>query len=439
MPPEYNIKISQLDPFPSSPRTEDFFPLVESSSMTTYRATLQDIGMLATHSIYADTASMSPYSQVALSASWASHSYSSDVSVSASWASASISASYAFTASWALNIPTVVSTSWASRSLQGWYSTHSLDVDTFGAQLNFPYWTSQTPGNGNANLAQESPLVFYPYPVDFGLVTFDSASTNLSYIYPYPNHRPDWQQWWFGDRANVPWGQAGNSGIQTLWPITSHTFIGTDQHDWLYNTSSNPGPFISNSYFSGSPGDATSGSFYSIHDAPGSLASIFNGKWVRLAAQSQNHMFAGDEFPGGHPLADRAAMGEYWQNEDYRMFGLVSLQLTTPFELPAGSNAWNQVDFYVHQGQWGGGISVTVLHVNQYGPQLIRAIRLHTSKPDTDPSMCIDILIDGLYKGGEYDGGLGEPQLNIKAQSWQGIRFLKWVNVDPWPFQRHWK
>ena len=49
--------------------------------------------------------------------------------------------------------------------------------------------------------------------------------------------------------------------------------------------------------------------------------------------------------------------------------------------------------------------------------------------------MFIDILIDGLYSGGEAPGYQGEPILAITAQSWQGIRFLKWLNVGPWPTQ----
>jgi hypothetical protein len=127
-------------------------------------------------------------------------------------------------------------------------------------------------------------------------------------------------------------------------------------------------------------------------------------------------------------------MGEMWSNEDQIMKGLISIQVGTTLG-SGGSNAWNQVDFYVHQNQWGGGISATVLHANTYGPQLIRAIRLHTAAPNHDPSMCIDVLIDGLYSGGEAPGYLGEPVMSVKAQSWQGIRFLKWLNVDPWPFQ----
>ena len=82
MSDDYNIKISELNPPPTPPITEDFFPLVHSASMTTYRASIQDIGCLITHSIYADTASyLKDYAPT----------------VSASWASASISASYAKT------------------------------------------------------------------------------------------------------------------------------------------------------------------------------------------------------------------------------------------------------------------------------------------------------------------------------------------------------
>jgi hypothetical protein len=39
------IKISELDPIPSSPTIDDFMPIVDSGSLTTYRANLYDIGV----------------------------------------------------------------------------------------------------------------------------------------------------------------------------------------------------------------------------------------------------------------------------------------------------------------------------------------------------------------------------------------------------------
>lgn len=445
--PEYNIKISELDPFVSPRSTEDFFALVDSSSMTTYRATIQDIGSLITQSL---SASYVPFSAIASS--------TVAFSVSASWASSSISASYAKTASWALNAPQQASCSWASRSLwadlarsasyasrshDAGYATRSLDVDTAGAQYNFPFWTTYfAPGAGNGDLSQRSPWVYYPYYDQMGLLVNDTASTKLTSYAPYPNHRPDLLLYRYGDRANVAWGFAPNIGIQTTWPITSHTFVGTDQRDWYFSTSSNPHPpfdpdlMVTNSYFSGSDGSTESGSFYKIPDAPGALASIFNGKWIRIAGNWGNPIGYDDSILPGTlpPVAQHPVKGAMWAGQDQIMKGIISLQLNTTV-YPGGSNAWNQIDFWFHQGQWGGGISAQVFHVNTYGPQLIRAIRLHSTNGIKDPSMFIDILVDGLYSGGEAPGYQGEPSMTIKAQSWQGVRFLKWLNVDPWPLQ----
>jgi hypothetical protein len=435
--PEYNIKISELDPiYSGSILTEDFFPLVHSQSMTTFRATLRDIGLLPTHSIYSDTASYIANATHATSASHADWADTSSYAISASHALLADSASYYPPQQFQ------TSTLYASRSHDALYATRALDVDTGGQQYNFPFWTTwYTPGAGNGDLAQTSPLVYYPVS-GYPLITVDSASTHRSYYQPYPNHRPDLLYYQFGERANVAWGFAPNIGIQSIWPITSQTFVGTDQRDYYFSTASNPHPpfdpdlMVTNSYFSGSDGGGTSGSFYTIPNAPGALASIFNGKWVRIAGNWGNPVGYDDSIlPGTNPgVATHPAKGAMWSNPDQIMKGLISLQLQTTV-YTGGSNAWNQIDFWFHQGQWGAGISAQVFHVNTYGPQLIRAIRFHSTNGINDPSMFIDILIDGLYSGGEAPGYQGEPVLTIKGQSWQGVRFLKWLNVDPWPLQ----
>lgn len=100
-----SIRISQLNGF-TGVKAEDFIPLVDSSSLTTYRVTVTSFG-----GWLADSGSV-------LSASWAS---ASNVSVSSSWASSSISASTArglvwpntATASFSQNS---VSASWADRA-----------------------------------------------------------------------------------------------------------------------------------------------------------------------------------------------------------------------------------------------------------------------------------------------------------------------------------
>ena len=395
--------------------------------MTTYKATIQNIGSLMTHSIYADTASYTPFSDFATSASYAktaSYAISSSHAISASHALLADSASY--------YPPQIFQTScsWASRSLQSWYATRSLDVDTHGPQYNFPFWTSDTPGAGNGNLQRNSPLVYYP---STALVTFDSSSTNVESYIPWPAHRPDFRVWRFSEQANVAWGRAWNAGIQSAWPIVSHTFVGTDYREWTFITTSiGCDTITTNSYYSGSQGDASSGSFYTITAVPGALASIFNGKWVRFVSYGGNPG-GNDSIPSSKVMADHSAMGEVWGISDQIMKGLVSLELSTTV-FPGGSNAWNQVDMWVHGGDWAGNQSATVLHVHNYGPQLIRAFRISTKGGGlVDPPYIIDVLIDGLYSGGEAPGYLGEPVLTLKARSWQGIRFLKWLNVDPWP------
>lgn len=424
---DYNIKISELNAFPSASdplHTEDFFPLVNSSSMTTYRTTIRDIGALMTRSLYADTASYFFTSSVT-SASYSLRALSASYATSASYSVSSSHANLADSASYYPPQGSTISSSWASRSLQSWYATRSIDVDTHGVQYNFPYWTSNTPGAGNGNLQTDSPLVYYPVNGDVGLVAVDSASTMLTSYYPYPLHRPDYQAWQYGDGANAPFGDVVNLGIQSRWPITSQIFVGTDQRHWFFSSASNDLQYT-NSYYSGSAGDTTSGSFYTIPMTVGALASVFNGKWVRFVSLGENQNAAGDIYPG-KVLADHASMGEPTTTAGQIVKGLISLQASTSDGAHGGSSAWSQIDLWVHSGAQGNGNpSATVLHVHNQGNQIIRAFRISgVVGGGPDPAVAIDMLIDGLNQS--------EPKLSVYAQSWQGIRFLKWLNVGPWP------
>ena len=286
------IKISQLDPLPSPPLTEDFFPLVHSASMTTYRASIQDIGGLITHSVYADTASYLLNAPNSVSASWASSSISASYAKSASYAitsSYSITSSYAISASYASLSDSASyyppSGSWASSSMWSLYASQSQDVATYGVPYNFPWWTSTNPYQGNGNLAQSSQLVYYPGNVpgqsDNAMLIMDSSSTVPSPTMPYliaPTIPLNFTLSHYGDQANAPWPYAGNSGFQSYWPITSQTFTGTDQRGWGYSTAS-LGYVYQYSYWSGSADTDsaqgnTSGSYYPI---PGSAQSIHPG------------------------------------------------------------------------------------------------------------------------------------------------------------------
>ena len=95
----YNIKISQLNPFPDPTQTVDFFPMVDSSSLTTYRASIADIAPLITHSIHSDSSSLTVTASYSVTASYV---LSTGPIVSSSYsitASNSTTASYAITAS----------------------------------------------------------------------------------------------------------------------------------------------------------------------------------------------------------------------------------------------------------------------------------------------------------------------------------------------------
>ncbi len=145
----YFIPISQLNT-QSVLTFEDFFPLVTSSSLTTYQVDLQtlydflDLPQISCswtskslNSCYTTTASYPPHPQVSMS--WASQSFSSSYSITASWSptviqpvqlscslstTTSFSSSYVITASWApeSTAPNYISMSWATQSISSSYA-----------------------------------------------------------------------------------------------------------------------------------------------------------------------------------------------------------------------------------------------------------------------------------------------------------------------------
>ena len=174
-----SIKISELDGL-SAVLGRDFFPVVQSGSMTTFRVTittLNDWMRISGSALSASWASRSLYSSLsntAISASHASSSVSSSFSSvaaiayslnftplssnSASWASASLSSSYSVTASFALNAN---QSSFATSSISSSFATSAswapILGDTFpiGAFMAFggttvpPNWLEC---NGEAKL-----------------------------------------------------------------------------------------------------------------------------------------------------------------------------------------------------------------------------------------------------------------------------------------------
>lgn len=436
--PDYNIKISELDAFTAPRSTEDFLPLVDSSSMTTYRATIQDIGSLMTHSIYADTASISLYNPTAVSAS---HARKADDAISASYALSSSHARLADSASY-YPPPTVqVSASWASRSLQAYYSTRSLDVDTSGRILNFPYWnTADGTAGTNGALQKYSPLSAIPSWLssswtwtNAGPLIIDSGSTlviapySMSYVpYYWFDVEPKYTLTRYNGQANMVYENFGPGGLQTFWPITSHTFIGNDQRFWNFYTASNAlWPWATNQYFSGSAGGPDSGSWQTIPNMAGGLSQSFNGKWMRIIS-TDNWWTASHPSYGGcsqHP--GYGSMTQTYGN----LGGLIKLQMNTPVGTdPIGgnkSNAQSTIWAHIFCGMWGSPPQITILSSNYYSAQLIKALRLGIGN-QRDPIFYLDVLLDNMTAGDEY--------FRFEAQSFNGgIRFLSIPNFGPWP------
>lgn len=407
-----NIKISELDAFPSASDPiayNDFFPLVNSSSMTTYRVGVTDLGSALQ--------SLQPPSTLA---TWASS------SVSSSFASRSISASHADFADLAKN------------------------VQTYGYQYYFPYWnTNLTPGSNGA-LAQSSYL-YESHSNDSlkyaRVIVIDKSSAEWTGYTPNPTYRPDYsvfpywnykQNFWGGNAVN------GAGGLFTVAPMISAYGFMTDQASWRFVTGSYPldpitypqdthltKSYLQTFYWSGSsnPVVTPASGFYAIGHGPGALSSSFNGKWVRLVCSSNFGCGVG---PDSCTIASGSAYGEV-PIPSNGFFGRVRLAFGT-IMYNGGTNSNQVIDMHIHNGMWGGGISAQVFHSNFYGYDHIRKLRLsiwtarssvNEDKLWNDPMFALDIFIDKLTEN-DYDCW-------IQAQSWGGIRFLTQPNVDPPP------
>ena len=430
---DYNIKISELNPPPTPPITEDFFPLVYSASMTTYRVTLQDIGSLITHSIYADTASYLNNYAPTISASWASASLSASYAITAAYA---ISASHANLADSASFYPTQIfqiSSSWSSASLSASHANVSDNVNLAGTQYNFPFWNV---AGVNANLSPASPIslappssvISYSYNPSNGPILIDSASTLGRSINSLTGtFVPNYTLTDFFPQSNLSLdGGTSPGGIASHWPITSQNFVGTDQRFFGYATASNA--FQSSvivpmtNYFSGSAGDGTtSGSFIPIGTGPGALSSSFNGQWVRIISNGRN--------PNNGQVSTHAAVGEpltFFQD----LGGLIRIQVQTPSGFVPGigfkSNSNQIIYLYVNVGDWSTQGQAQVVSVNKFGSQIVQAGRLHFGTDGNDPWYSFDLLINNLANA--------DDTLTILLQSWGQARFLTTPNWGPWQF-----
>lgn len=136
-----SIRISQLSDF-TQITGSDFMPLVDSSSLTTYKVTVSSFsGWFAV-------------SGSALSASWAS---SSRVSTSASWASSSISASTSATLIW----PNTATASFAQNSISSSWADRAGNSLTSSNTLGSASWAAFAKSSSFANTASNALTASY--------------------------------------------------------------------------------------------------------------------------------------------------------------------------------------------------------------------------------------------------------------------------------------
>ena len=198
----YDIKISQLNPFPDPTQMVDFFPMVDSSSLTTYRASIADIAPLMTHSIHSDSSSLavtasyaisSSYALSASNASSASYSIGSGNTISASYAftaSYAVTASNTISASYAINSSNTVSASYAvtsSKSISASYACSSSNAVTASYALTASNtisasWATNALSSSvalTASYVQQTAQTYLPYPFIQGMLF---VATNDDYI-----------------------------------------------------------------------------------------------------------------------------------------------------------------------------------------------------------------------------------------------------------------
>lgn len=147
-----SIKISELDAL-TFLVDADFFPLVQSGSLTTYRVNLTTLNnwfRVSGSVLSASWASRSLDATRATSASWASASLTSLQTISASWASSSISSSYARSAS---RSEQTLSSSFANVAISASYAPFS---QAFQASSS---WASQSLSSSYAVSASYAPAI----------------------------------------------------------------------------------------------------------------------------------------------------------------------------------------------------------------------------------------------------------------------------------------
>ncbi len=394
-----SIKISELDRFPLPLSPLDFFPIVQSSSMTTYRIEADELmpsqHEFVTGSIYAS---------------------------SSIWASASVSASRSL---YADNV--------AFRGYGGyvpiWWSGSTSATFTTNSLLNaeVPFTTNELTARGN--LKYKSKLYIGPLSQSVGgeIVTIDpDYSLNSGDYLPVPS------QTWYTASGGYKYqnsmlaGGIGNvgGGLNTRWPIISQDFVGTDRQYYAIATASYYDLTwqYTDKIWSGSLKDGSYKVF--VPNTIGQISESFNKKWLRIACVSATSQYF---------VTTNAARGEIAGiSGTSDLYGRIRIDLHTPNAGPGtNTNTWQVIDMNIlNQVYTDSGKSVTVNAASVYvGPDIIKMIRLSEwptpGNVGVDPFLALDIFIDGLSD--DVD------RIMIQLQSWNGLRFLKELNLDPPP------
>jgi len=178
--PTNNIRISQLNIIPSVTTSDDFIPLVDSGSLTTYRVTVANFGGWFSESgsvlsaSWASASKISGTATASISSSWASSSISSSATLhliypnssTASFGQTSLSSSWAISSSNAIRSFAATSASWASSSISSSYATTASFTATasftlMNFNLSSASWASSSVSSSYANTSSYAGTASY--------------------------------------------------------------------------------------------------------------------------------------------------------------------------------------------------------------------------------------------------------------------------------------
>lgn len=380
------IKISELNPMPAgSASVDDFFPIVDSGSMTTFRTTIGAMANVFTSS---------------MSVSQSVH------AVSASYSSASTSASRAEMAG---------------------------NVALAGTNFYVPLWTSSLSGITNGNLKTSSPLyVSYSALAYNGIVgVYGVSSFTDAEIYPETGgfHQYYTRSYWYNYKAFTPSGngQSIAYGLNVMPGYSIANLHATDMIAYNVATSSTIG--YTDTFWSGS---ANSGSYAVVGTGTGALSQSLNGKWIRIMCESY---FGGTGLDSA--ISMNAAKGEAGGGHSVTtgIFGRIVLAIgTTVYN--GGSNVNQVLDFNLNDEIWGGGITATVNFSSVYSRDLVKMVRASIWTPKSgdpayypatsasrDPMMAVDVFVQDLNDA--------DYVFSLRGISYGSGKFLREINVDP--------